>query len=177
MQTRTLSSYGLLPSIKRLSLVGSLGTLPRFIALAATFLIVCPVAAGNVSFESLLDEMTDRDRLARFPYPEYESLQSSSYNRVSVPPPGSPGWFADSDGVQCIRTEAVKGKTEWVLMEHDGPGCITAMWTPYFHYSLDNHTGPKIKIYLDGSDTPVISESFIELVARGECAGARPSRR
>lgn len=174
MQTRTLSSYGLLPSVKRLSLAGSFGTLTRFIALAATFLIVCPAAAGNVSLESLLHEMTDRDRLARFPEPEYRSLQASSYNRESVPPPDSPGWFADGDGVQCIRTEAVKGKTEWVLMEHDGPGCITAMWTPYFYHELNNHTGPKIKIYLDGSDKPVISENFIEMVTRGEYAGAPP---
>ncbi len=116
-----------------------------------------------ITLESLLCEMIDRDRLAQFPTPEYESLQYSSYNRNSVPPPGSPGWFADSDGTQCIRTEFINGQKEWVIMEHDGPGCITTLWTPFFYYGYRNRVGPHIKVYLDGSDTPVIDETFIEL--------------
>jgi len=133
-----------------------------------------------ITLESLLCEMADRDRLAQFPTPEYESLQYSSYNRNSVPSPGSPGWFADSDGTQCIRTEFINGQKEWVIMEHDGPGCITTLWTPFFYYGYSNRVGPHIKVYLDGSDTPVIDETFIELVTHNEWLshyGSAPAKR
>lgn len=120
----------------------------------------------TVTFESLLREMGDCDSLARFPAPEYRQLQSSSYNRRSVsrdqPDQGTQGWFADSDGVSWIRDETVNGRREFVIMEHDGPGCITRVWTPFFYYGFNNRVGPRIRIYLDGSDTPVIDGHFIE---------------
>jgi hypothetical protein len=49
-------------------------------------------------------------------------------------------------------------------MEHDGPGCITKIWTPFFYYDFNNRVGPNVRIYLDGSATPVIDESLIRLV-------------
>ena len=122
-----------------------------------------PIAAREITLETLLGEMVDRDALARFPDPLYQSLQASSYNRHSVGR-DQPGWFADSDGLGFIRTEAVNGKTEWVLMEHEGPGCITRMWTPFFYYNLQEHVGPNVRIYLDGAAEPVIDESLIELL-------------
>jgi Protein of unknown function (DUF2961) len=118
----------------------------------------------NVSFSSLLQEMGDKTAATYFPYPEYQSLQASSYNRESVSP-DKPGWFADSDGVAWIREENNGGKKEYVIMEHDGPGCITRMWTPFFYYNFDNRTGPNIKIYLDGAKKPVINENFIALLS------------
>jgi len=48
---------------------------------------------GRITLDSLLEEMIDRDRVARFPEPLYRSLQASSYNRESVhrdKPAGSP---------------------------------------------------------------------------------------
>ena len=125
---------------------------------------------GQITIQSLLNEMSNRDTLAQFPHPAYESLQASSYNRASIardqPDQGTGGWFADSDGTQFIRTEVINNQTEWVMMEHNGPGCITKIWTPYFYYSFGNRTGPRIRIYLDGSTTPVIDENFIELLTR-----------
>jgi hypothetical protein len=120
-------------------------------------------AQSPITFESLLMEMTDRNRQARYPASEYSSLQSSSYNRESVDP-GKPGWFADSDGVCWIREEYNKKRKEYVIMEHDGPGCLTRMWTPYFYYGFDNMTGPVVRIYLDGQKKPVIEENFIALL-------------
>ena len=79
-----------------------------------------PTAERGITLETLLEEMIDRDALARFPDPLYQSLQASSYNRQSVHR-DQPGWFADSDGLGFIRTETVDGQTEWVIMEHDGP--------------------------------------------------------
>jgi len=128
-----------------------------------------------VCIESLVREIADRYRITRLPDPSYRCLQASSYNRASVPPRGSEGWFADSDGTGFIREERNGGRKEWVIMEHDGPGCLTKFWTPYFYYDLANHRGPKIRIYLDGSNEPVLKENFIELLTRGEYDGA-PAR-
>lgn len=128
--------------------------------------------AQDVTFESLLREMVSRDGTASFPSPGYRCLQASSYNRDSKPPRGSDGWFADSDGVGYIRMERNSHGKEWVIMEHRGPGCIVKLWTPFFYYDLNEHRGPKLRIYLDDSNEPVIEEYFIELLTRGEFPGA-----
>lgn len=134
-------------------------------------------AAETVTLKSLLSEMTDPAAIARFPASDYECLQATSYNRASTnrnqPDQTTSGWFADSDGTGFIRTELKDGKREWVLMEQDGPGCITKMWTPFFYYDFNNHVGPNVRIYLDGSSTPVIDESLIKLV-RGDGTFASP---
>ena len=119
-----------------------------------------------VSLTTLLAEMTDRASVARWPAPLYESLQASSYNRASTHR-DAPGWFADQDGLGFIRTETIQGRTEWVVMEHDGPGCLTKMWTPFFYFGFGDRTGPNIRIYLDGATNPVIDEGFIALT-RGQ---------
>ena len=116
-----------------------------------------------ISFKTLLEELADRSAISKWPFPEFRSLQASSYNRESVAP-DKPGWFADSDGVSWIREEMNNGKKEFVIMEHDGPGCITRMWTPFFYYGFNNRTGPNVKIYLDGNKTPIIDENFIALL-------------
>jgi hypothetical protein len=122
------------------------------------------LTAQVISLKSLLGEMADPAMMAKYPLPEYHSLQASSYNRESVSP-DQPGWFADSDGVAWIREESKEGKTEYVVMEHTGPGCITRLWTPFFYYDFNNRKGPNIRIYLDGKEVPVIDECFIELLS------------
>jgi hypothetical protein len=112
-----------------------------------------------ITFDSLLDEMTSRSSLARWPFPMYESLQATSYNRESTKR-DAPGWFADSDGTGFIRKQG----DEFVLMEHTGPGVITKIWTPFFFYDFNERKGPNVRIYVDGSTTPVIDESLIDLV-------------
>lgn len=131
----------------------------------AAFQTVC---AQTIGLQSLLTEMTDRDALARFPQPAYQCLQASSYNRASTnrtqPQQDATGWFADSDGLGFIRTEEINGRTEWVMLDHQGPGCLTKFWTPFFYYGFEDRKGPNVRIYLDGSTTPVLDESLIELV-------------
>lgn len=129
-------------------------------------------SASPVTLHSLLREMTDPGAVARWPVPFYECLQASSYNRASTNRKQSnqdvTGWFADSDGLGFIRVERRGDKPEWVVMEHDGPGCITKFWTPFFYYALENHTGPNVRVYLDGNEQPVLDVPFIALVtARG----------
>lgn len=125
-------------------------------------------AQEQVSMQSLLREMVDRKQLVEYPESiPYKAMQASSYNRASVSP-DQPGWFADSDGVFCIRTEKNReGETEWVLMEDKGPGVITKIWAVCFYYGLDDTTGANLKIYLDGEDEPTINCNFFEFV-KGE---------
>jgi hypothetical protein len=157
------------------SLGTAVGTL--FLGLAAQ--------AQSVTLNSLLQEMADRDALARFPSPAYRQLQGSTYNRASTARDqanqGTGGWFADSDGIGYIRTENTNagGATEYVIMECNGPGAITKLWTPFFYYGFDNRAGPRIKVYLNGSNAPVLNENLIELVTRLEWStaeyGAKPA--
>jgi hypothetical protein len=121
------------------------------------------VKSNEINVKTLLNEMVNRERLTRFPTPYYQSLQASSYNRESVSP-NKPGWFADSDGVYCIRTENNNGQKEWVLMEDEGPGVITKIWAVCFYYGLSNTTGANVKIYLDGETNPTINTNFFNLV-------------
>lgn len=101
--------------------------------------------------------------MAQWPDPSYRSLESTSYNRESTHR-DAPGWFADSDGTGFIREESGPNGKEYVIMEHDGPGAITKMWTPFFYYDFNNRKGPNIRIYLDGNSKPVIDENFIAFV-------------
>lgn len=119
----------------------------------------------EITMQQLLREMVDRNALTLWPDSvPYRTLQASSYNRASVAP-DRPGWFADFDGVFCIRTETNRnGQTEWVLMEDEGPGVITKIWAVCFYYGLDNRTGGNINIYLDGADEPAIRCNFFDFV-------------
>ncbi len=127
-------------------------------------------ADESISLCSLLHDMSDPDALARWPQPVYRQLQASSYNRASKVR-GGPGWFADSDGVGFLRREQHGDHTEWVLMEHDGPGAIARIWTPFFYYDFNERIGPNVRIYLDGADEPVIDCPLIELVRAQQFVG------
>lgn len=135
----------------------------------AALINLCSIhAQEQVSMQSLLREMVDRKQLVEYPESiPYKAMQASSYNRASVSP-DQPGWFADSDGVFCIRTEKNReGETEWVLMEDKGPGVITKIWAVCFYYGLDDTTCANLKIYLDGEEEPTINCNFFEFV-KGE---------
>ncbi len=129
--------------------------------LAATTL---SARAKTVTFRSLLEEMTDRSVITHWPEHEYRSLQASSYNRKSKTPDDPRGWFANGDCGYAIRMETNGLGVESVLMEHQGPGVITRIWTPFFHHSMTNRTGTDLRIYLDGETTPRIATNFFQLV-------------
>lgn len=134
-----------------------------FIFLNSCFLSLLKGECQQVTFHSLLKEMVNRNALAEYPQIPYRSLQASSYNRESVSP-DLPGWFADSDGVSCIRTEKNGEREEWVLMEDFGPGCIAKIWAVCFYYGLNDTIGGNIRIYLDGATDPVIETNLFDLV-------------
>lgn len=130
--------------------------------------VVSTPLAQTVTLSSLLAEMSDPAAVARWPQPTYRCLQASSYNRASTnrnqPNQDTSGWFADSDGLGYLRTETNGGRREWVIMEHQGPGCLTKLWTPFFYFGFNDRKGPNLRVYLDGQTTPVLNESLIELV-------------
>src|SRR2546425_3689380 len=67
-------------------------------------------AAGKVTLESLLRQMTDLSLLAEFPDPPYVTRQFSSYDRASESP-GKESWFANDDHGFMLYDGVVKEKT------------------------------------------------------------------
>jgi len=129
--------------------------------LGATRLAVA--ADPKVTIESLLQEMVNRDAVARLPDPSYTCKQASSWDRAQKEVKGA-DWFANRDSDYYLRQEVNNGRNEYVIMEDKGPGCVTRMWRP-----LDNGTGasPKttIRFYLDGASEPAIEADLRELMS------------
>ncbi|MGD9127847.1 MAG: DUF2961 domain-containing protein [Planctomycetia bacterium] len=113
--------------------------------------------AQTVTFDSLLDEMVDRTAVASFPSPAYICKQASSYDRHSVAP-DKPGWFANRDRSQFIRSEENQGRKEWVLMDAKGPGAMVRWWV------TNNKCVGNIRIYIDGATEPVVTAKVNDLV-------------
>ncbi len=109
-----------------------------------------PSTPAEVSFETLLNEMTDLSHLARLPAPGYMCRQFSSYDRASVSP--TENWFANDDAGNYLRTEERCGRTEFVMMDADGPGAIVRIWSA-------NPEGV-LRVYLDRYPEPVIEVSM-----------------
>jgi hypothetical protein len=71
-------------------------------------------AAGKVTLESLLRQMTDLSLLAEFPDPPYVAKQFSSYDRASEAP-GKESWFANSDRGFTLYDGVVKEETPYYI--------------------------------------------------------------
>jgi hypothetical protein len=117
-------------------------------------LFVCAgaAAAQTISMGSLLKEMIDRDRLARFPDPAYTCKQFSSYDRASTSAADKNTWFANGDAGKFIRVEKnpkMEGGEEFVMMEAEGPGAIVRFWSA-------NPTGT-VRFYIDGAAEPALT--------------------
>lgn len=121
-----------------------------------------------VSMESLLREMTDRNSLPQYPNPFYTCKQFSSYDRATVAP-GSKSWFANWDRSMFIRTDSLRGRKEYVMMETEGPGAIVRFWMTF--------AGPEsgkgiLRIYFDRSAKPAIEGKAVDVISGGQLAGA-----
>jgi hypothetical protein len=106
------------------------------------------MAAGKVDVSSLLDEMTNLQLLAEYPDPPFICKQFSSYDPKSKTPDDHDAWFANADHGQYIRIEARDGRTEYVMMDAEGPGAIVRIWSA-------NADGD-LRIYIDGADAPAL---------------------
>ena len=131
------------------------------LSIVATSHAAMPPADTNppVTLQSLLAEMTSFDSMAKWPSPEYVSLQSSSHDRKTIAP-DQPGWFANNDFSQYIRSEINSGRHENVMMDVQGPGCIVRFWLT----TTQNKSG-LLRVYLDGNATPAITFPAFDLLS------------
>jgi len=113
--------------------------------------------AKQIDLGSLLDNMLDRSKIAEFPEIDFVCMQASSYDRLAVKP-GNPDWFANSDSSHFIGCDEVDGRHEWIMMDVDGPGVIVRWWTTQYKYD------GTIRIYLDGSNKPVLEAKGDKLI-------------
>ena len=142
-------------------------------ALAGLWLpIAVPVSAEPVSLKSLLEEMVDRDHLARFPAPGYVCRQASSFDRDTVAP-DQPGWFANWDRSQFVRQEENAGRKEWVLLDADGPGAVVRFWGTWHGPRGGPFSNGTMRVYLDGRPEPAIQGPIADLIS-GEAFVAPP---
>jgi hypothetical protein len=116
-------------------------------------------ARAMVSLESLLNEMVDFDAEARWPQPEFMGKQASSYDRAAKAP-DQPGWFANQDQNQFIRYEQFDGRTERVMLDTDGPGCLVRFWL-----TTDRNKQGTLRIYLDGAEKPTLTFPAFDLLS------------
>ncbi|MEW4924868.1 glycoside hydrolase family 172 protein [Algibacter sp. 2305UL17-15] len=125
--------------------------------LVLVFCTSCNEQNGTIiTYENLVKRLTNLEALAKLPSKGEKSEMWSSYDRKSKIDSVTGefiDWSANNDGLrpQFIRKE---GDNE-VLAEMTGPGAIVRIW------SASPKKG-KVNIYIDGSETPIISESFVD---------------
>jgi hypothetical protein len=129
-------------------------TLPVAAVLLASYAAIAAAPAQSVTTATLLKDMTDLAGMAEFPNPAFTCKQFSSYDRKSKSP--SEDWFANDDTGHYLRVEQREGRQEFVMMDADGPGAVVRIWSA-------NPAGI-LRIYLDGSERPVIEAPMTELL-------------
>jgi hypothetical protein len=131
-----------------------LRSIRRAFCIACALLPAVPVlsaaTAGDVTLASLLEELTDYAAVARWPQPEFACRQASSYDRETVAP-DKPGWFANNDQNQFIRSETSGGRTEKVMLDAEGPGCVVRFWL-----TTGGNKKGVLRFYLDGAAEPAL---------------------
>jgi hypothetical protein len=132
--------------MKRLSMI-----LPGMMLLVAVSDRPARAEDATITLQSLLRELIDYDHEARWPEPAFTCKQASSYDRASKTPDDPKGWFANGDQNQFIREEKVGDHVEKVMMDADGPGAIVRFWI-----TCGDEKEGKIRIYLDGGDSPTV---------------------
>lgn len=120
-----------------------------------------------ISVSSLLKEMTSREQLTRFPEPAYVTKHVSSYDRSSTSPTEK-NWFHNWDMNQWEGVEETKNGKEYVLMDEQSPGAITHFWMTGAGEDRGQGT---LRIYIDGSESPVISQAIRSFVGENKYVG------
>ncbi|MEP0842102.1 MAG: DUF2961 domain-containing protein [Phycisphaerae bacterium] len=123
---------------------------------APVLAVLAQAATAAVTIDSLLDEMVDLKRLAQLPDPAYVTKQFSSYDPASKTFSDYQGWYANGDAGQFLRRENKDGRTEFVMMDINGPGAIVRIWSA-------NPAGV-LRIYLDGNAAPAIEAPMNQLL-------------
>ncbi|MBX3097009.1 MAG: DUF2961 domain-containing protein [Fimbriimonadaceae bacterium] len=117
--------------------------------------VVLGLALAPVTSQSLVDEQMDLMALTRPPSPAFTTAQASSYDRASVAE-GTDDWFANADAGHFVRSEQIRGRTEWVMAELKGPGALVRSWSA-------NPTGV-VRLYFDGEAEPRLTAPFADFL-------------
>ena len=122
----------------------------------------CGVEGPTVTVSTLLSEMADLGALARRSPLPFTTRLASSYDRRSrtreLSSDATDGWYANTDWGNYLRVETTpEGRTEYVMLDADGPGVITRIWsaTPM----------GTIRFYLDGADRAVLTADTVALLS------------
>ena len=115
-----------------------------------------------ISLKTLLHEMTDRSVLARWPENAYTCKQFSSYDRSSHNMTDKRAWFGNFDQGQFIRQEENGGRTEYVMMDAEGPGAIVRFWMTFSGINRGQGT---LRIYIDNEEKPVIEGNVRDILS------------
>ncbi len=111
-------------------------------------LLPLPLHAETYTYPQLVSRLTDLEQLALLAPSGETTALASSYDRSSRYDASADqyiAWSANGDGSGITRKEGDLS----VLAEINGPGCIWRIW------SATASAGGHVKIYLDGSTTPV----------------------
>jgi hypothetical protein len=108
-----------------------------FLCLLAVSTLAAESNVPVITSRTLLEEMTDLGRLARWPDPAYRTVQFSSYDRRSTASE-APGWFSNADGfggepipgfLKVLREPRNGQAGVFLVAEVKGPGAIVRGWS------------------------------------------------
>jgi Protein of unknown function (DUF2961). len=137
---------------------------PAFLVLLLAFGVGCKnnpeKKNSTITFTRLLNEMSDRDALTRYPDPSFRLCQSSSWDRTEKNKQDKTTWFANKDYNYYLRVDSSRGRKEYVIMDAKGPGAITRWWIPQEKF-LSHRI---VRIYLDENPLPVIEENYEKFI-------------
>lgn len=137
------------------------------IAIMVFALTDCQTSRQPVTFESLLEDMTNPVLQAEYPNPEYTLKQFSSYDRRTVAP-DQEGWFANGDASWFVRQETNQGRREFVMVDAEGPGAIVRFWMTFGNEKA--YTGT-LRMYFDGNEVAEIEGPILKIISGGQLVG------
>ena len=142
----------------------------RFFVIVFLLIFSQIVMAKEISFASLLQEMTNLEEVARWPIPSYSCGQFSSYDRNSTNPE-TPSWWANWDRSHFLRVEENQGRKEYVLMDANGPGAVVRFWTTWHGPDGTEFSNGILRVYLDKNPEPAIEAPAEDFIDKGHLAG------
>lgn len=110
---------------------------------------------SRITTLTLLNEMTDMERLSNLPATPYKSVQFSSYDRRSIAP-YQEHWYGNADGFgnapaagfeEVLREPDDNGIGEYLIADIKQPGTIVRLWSAGIKGTL--------RLFLDNAATPV----------------------
>lgn len=138
-------------------LIRLLGPVALVALLGANPVIAQPGAPGVITLQSLVQQMVNPDAVAEFPaYANTSGLEGSK-----DPLARTEYFYSDTDGGNFQRDIiGASGGTEHVMLDVTGPGALTRLFV-----AGPSFAGHNIRVYLDGSTTPVFTADLNNLMS------------